>query len=159
MSPPPRCAQHLPGVLHHRGGELPGYGRGSAGGGPKEDGVVRPVEDGPPAGPVLHAGKHLLERPALPQNQPQYQRSIPGRRGHGSGVEVRTVKHVVLQSIAMFGWGAGQYTCMLEGNKILLCQLHSFLACVKCDSKDIKLSVFTEKTLDPLLCHRCKHFT
>lgn len=94
MPLPPRRAQHLPGVLYHRGGELSGNGRGSAGGGPEEDCVVRPVEDGPPAGPVLHAGKHLLERPAIPQNQPQYQGRILGRRRHGSGVEVRTVRHV-----------------------------------------------------------------
>lgn len=93
MSPPPRVPQYLPGVLHHRGGELPGAGRGSAGGGPAEDGVVVQVEGGPPAGPVLHACQHLLERHALPQNQPQHQGGVPGRRGHGSGVEVRRVKH------------------------------------------------------------------
>lgn len=102
MSLPPRGAQHLPGLLHHRGGELPGYGRGSAGGRPEEDGVVCPVEDGPLGGPVLHAGKHLLERAAFPQNQPQYQGSIPWRRGHGSGVEVRMVKHEVLKSLEIF---------------------------------------------------------
>lgn len=89
MSPPPCRSQHLPGLLYHRGGELPGPGRGSAGGGTEEDGVVCLVEGGSPAGPVLHAGKHLLERPALPQNQSQHQGGVPGGRGHGPGVEVR----------------------------------------------------------------------
>lgn len=69
MSPPPRVPQHLPGFLHHGGGELPGGGRGSAGGGPEEDGVVQLLEGVPPAGSVLHAGEHLLERPALLENQ------------------------------------------------------------------------------------------
>lgn len=89
MPPSPRGPQHIPGVLHHRGGELLGYGRGSAGGGPEEDGVVLQVEDGPPAGPVLHAAKHLLERHALPEDKPQHQRGVSGRRRHGPGVEVR----------------------------------------------------------------------
>lgn len=47
------------------------------------------VEDDSPAGPVLPAGKHLLERPALPQNQPQHQGGVPGWRGYWPGVEVR----------------------------------------------------------------------
>ena len=86
MPPPPSVPQHLPGVLHHRGGELLGAG----GGGPAEDGVVRLVEGGPPARSVLHAGEHLLERPALPPDQPQHQGGVPGGRWHGSGVEVRS---------------------------------------------------------------------
>lgn len=98
MSPSSRRPQHLPGLLDHRGGELPGSGRGSAGGGPEEDGVVGLVESLPPAGPVLHAGEHLLERPALPQNQPQHQRGVPGRRGCGSGVEVRREQPWLLQA-------------------------------------------------------------
>ena len=95
MSPPARGPQHLPGLLHHRGGELPGGGRGSAGAGPEEDGVVLLVEAGPPAGPVLHAGKHLLERPALPQDQSQHQGGVPGRRGRRNGLEVRKEQGVV----------------------------------------------------------------
>lgn len=102
MSPPPRCAQHLPGLLHHRGGQLPSYGRGSTGGGPEEDGVVLSVEGDPLGGPVLHVSEHLLERAAFPQNQPQYQGSIPRRRGYGSGVEVRMVEQEVLQSLESY---------------------------------------------------------
>ena len=88
MSPPARGPQHLPGLLHHRGGGLPG-------GGPEEDGVVLLVEAGPPAGPALHAGKHLLERPALPQDQSQHQGGVPGRRGRRNGLEVRKEQGVV----------------------------------------------------------------
>lgn len=110
LSAPPRGPQHLPGLLHHRGGELPGVGRGSAGGGTEKDGVVHLVESGPPAGAVLHAGKHLLERPALPQNQPQHQGGVPGRRGHGTGMEVWKV---YAQSMEMMG---GKKQEMLEGN-------------------------------------------
>ena len=94
MPPSPRGPQHLPGFLHHRGGELPSAGRGSAGGRPEEDGVVLLVESGPPAGPVLHAGKHLLERPPLPQNESQHQGGVPGRRGHGPGLEVRKKRFI-----------------------------------------------------------------
>lgn len=89
MPPPPRGPQHLPGLLHHRGSELPGAGRGSAGGGAEEDAVVGLVEAGPPAGPVLHAGQHLLECPALPEDQPQHQGGVPGRGSGGPGLEVR----------------------------------------------------------------------
>lgn len=90
MSPPARSAQHLPRVLHHRGGELSGGGRGSAGGGAEENGVVQPLEGGPPAVPVPDAGQHLLERRALHQDQPQHQGGVPGRRDGGARVAVRT---------------------------------------------------------------------
>lgn len=88
VSLPPRGAKHLPGVLDHRGGELPRPGGGTPGGGPEEDGVVLEVEGGPPRLPVLHAGQHLLERHAVRQDQPQHQGSVPGRRRHGPRVEV-----------------------------------------------------------------------
>lgn len=68
MSPRPRCAQYLPSVLYHRGGELPRYGRGSAGGGPEEDGMVHSLENGPLDIPVLHVDQHLLERHTVHQN-------------------------------------------------------------------------------------------
>lgn len=68
--PAPACgSQHFSGILNHRGGELPGTGRGSSGAGPEEDAVVCLVEGASLPGPVLHAGEHLLERPSLPQNQ------------------------------------------------------------------------------------------
>lgn len=89
MSPPPRASQHIPGLLHYRGSELPGPSRGSARGGQEENGVVHLVEVDSPARPVLHAWKHLLERPALCQNQSQHQGRVPWRGGNGAGMEVR----------------------------------------------------------------------
>lgn len=85
-----RHTQHRAGVLDHRGSELPRRGRGALRGGAEEDGVVLPLEDPPPDGPVLHVGEHLFERLALRQNQPQHQGSVPGRRWHGSWLEVST---------------------------------------------------------------------
>lgn len=91
MSLPPRCAQYLPGVLYHRRGELPCYGRGSTGAGPEKNDLVQSLENGPLNIPVLHVDQHLLERHAVHQNQPQYQGGIPGGRRHGARVEVRTL--------------------------------------------------------------------
>lgn len=89
MRTDPCVPQHLPGVLHHRGGELPGAGGGSAGGGATEDNVVLLVEGAAPAGPVLHAGKHLLERFSLLESQPQHQGGVSGRKWTGPRLEVR----------------------------------------------------------------------
>ena len=60
-----RGPEHLPGLLHHGGGELPGPGRGAPGGGPDPDGMDQLLEADPSVGAVLHAGQYLLERLAL----------------------------------------------------------------------------------------------
>lgn len=102
MSTPARVPQHLPGLLHHRGGELPGAGGGSARGGAENGRVVRLVEDGAPAGSVLHAGEHLLERSSLFENQPQHQGGVPRRRWPGAGVEVKKQCVIILLLVSCY---------------------------------------------------------